>query len=69
MAGEPKKVPARFYRSASGAEPVRDWLQSLSKDDRKEIRDGYRHGRVRLAGGDADVCSDGSGIARGTNAP
>lgn len=37
MSDERKKVPARFYRSASGAEPVRDWLQSLSKDDRKEI--------------------------------
>ena len=37
MADEPKKVPARFYRSTSGAEPVRDWLHGLSKEDRKEI--------------------------------
>jgi phage-related protein len=37
MADELKKVPARFYRSASGAEPVRDWLHGLSKEDRKEI--------------------------------
>lgn len=37
MADELKKVPARFYRSASGAEPVRDWLLGLSKEDRKEI--------------------------------
>jgi phage-related protein len=37
MAGERKKVPARFYRSASGAEPVREWLLELDKTDRKEI--------------------------------
>lgn len=37
MAGEHKKVPARFYRSASGAEPVRDWLLELDKESRKEI--------------------------------
>jgi phage-related protein len=37
MAGEPKKVTARFYRSASGAEPVRDWLLELAKEERKEI--------------------------------
>jgi phage-related protein len=37
MRGDLKKVPARFYRSASGAEPVRDWLHGLEKDDRKEI--------------------------------
>ena len=32
-----KRVPARFYRSASGTEPVRDWLLSLSKSDRARI--------------------------------
>ena len=37
MATERKKVPARFYRSASGAEPVRDWLLELDKESRKEI--------------------------------
>ena len=36
MAGS-KKVPACFYRNASGAEPVRDWLLDLSKGDRKAI--------------------------------
>lgn len=35
--GEPKKVSARFYRSASGAEPVREWLLDLDKEDRKAI--------------------------------
>ena len=32
-----KKVPAVFYRSESGKEPVRDWLLALSKDDRKTV--------------------------------
>jgi phage-related protein len=26
-----------FYRSSSGVEPVRDWLQSLPRDDRRTI--------------------------------
>jgi phage-related protein len=32
-----KKVPARFYETDSGNEPVREWLLSLSKADRKAI--------------------------------
>lgn len=32
-----KRVPARFYRSPSGVEPVRDWLRGLDKQDRKII--------------------------------
>ena len=32
-----KRVTARFYRLASGSEPVRDWLLGLSKEDRKKI--------------------------------
>ena len=31
------KLDARFYKSASGAEPVRDFLFTLTKDDRKLI--------------------------------
>ena len=30
----PKRVPARFYRSAGGTEPVRDWLRGLNREDR-----------------------------------
>lgn len=34
----PKKIQAVFYRTASGAEPVRDWLKDeLSADDRKIV--------------------------------
>jgi phage-related protein len=32
------KLLVKFYRlDASGSEPVRDWLKSLPKDERKEI--------------------------------
>jgi len=37
MADEPKRVPARFWKSRTGAEPVRDWLRSLSREDRRTI--------------------------------
>ena len=33
----PKRLPARFYRSDSGREPVREWLKSLELEDRKAI--------------------------------
>lgn len=32
-----KRLPARFYRSDSGNEPVRDWLLSLTKADRTKV--------------------------------
>jgi phage-related protein len=32
-----KRLPARFYRSDSGREPVREWLKSLDLEDRKVI--------------------------------
>jgi len=31
---ERKRIPARFYRTDSGGEPVREWLKSLDKQDR-----------------------------------
>lgn len=31
------KFRASFFRTTAGAEPVRDWLLSLSRDDRREI--------------------------------
>jgi phage-related protein len=37
MTATPKKLPATFYRSASGTEPVRDWLKNLDKADRLTI--------------------------------
>jgi len=32
-----KKLPAIFYRSASGSEPVREWLKTLDKADRQAV--------------------------------
>jgi len=32
-----KRLPARFYRSDSGREPVREWLKGLTPGDRKII--------------------------------
>lgn len=32
-----KKLPARFYVSETGREPVRDWLKSLEPEDRRLI--------------------------------
>jgi phage-related protein len=32
-----KRLPARFYRSDSGREPVREWLKRLDSEDRKAI--------------------------------
>jgi phage-related protein len=32
-----KRVPAIFFRTRAGGEPVRDWLKDLSTEDRKRI--------------------------------
>ena len=32
-----KRLPARFYRSDSGREPVREWLKRLEAADRKIV--------------------------------
>jgi len=39
---EPKRLPARFYRSDSGREPVREWLKKLDWADRKTIGEDIR---------------------------
>jgi hypothetical protein len=31
------EIPVRFYRSASGREPVLEWLRGLEKEDRQAI--------------------------------
>jgi phage-related protein len=38
MAAKKHKVlPARFYRTAAGAEPVRKWLKALSREDKRIV--------------------------------
>lgn len=34
---ELKKLPAAFYSTASGNEPVREWLKGLSGEDRRTL--------------------------------
>lgn len=35
--GQLPEIPVKFYRSASGREPVREWLRGLDKADRQAI--------------------------------
>ena len=37
MIDRSKKIPAKFYQNYSGKEPVRDWIKSLSAEDRKIV--------------------------------
>ena len=32
-----KRIPAKFYQTESGAEPVRDWLKRLNTEERRLI--------------------------------
>jgi phage-related protein len=41
-----KKLPAAFYRSLSGAEPVRQWLRDLDQIDRHAV--GHDIGRAEF---------------------
>jgi phage-related protein len=42
MAEARKRIPVAFYRASSGREPVREWLQALSDENRKIIGDDLR---------------------------
>jgi phage-related protein len=37
MPQPPKPIPLAFWRSATGREPVREWLKQLGQDDKKVI--------------------------------
>ncbi|HMK24148.1 MAG TPA: type II toxin-antitoxin system RelE/ParE family toxin [Terriglobales bacterium] len=38
MAAKKRKIlPATFYRSATGVEPVRKWLKALSREDKRIV--------------------------------
>jgi phage-related protein len=39
LPADPKRLPAAFFLSARGTEPVRDWLKELSDADRRAL--GY----------------------------
>jgi phage-related protein len=42
-----KRIEAVFFRTSAGNEPVREWLRSLSRDDRKVIGDDIRRVEFR----------------------
>ncbi|WP_439541358.1 type II toxin-antitoxin system RelE/ParE family toxin [Hyphomicrobium sp.] len=33
----PRKIPLRFFRTGTGAEPVKDWIKGLDAADRKAV--------------------------------
>jgi len=37
MNSDLKRLPAHFYRSEGGREPVREWLKGLDREDRKAV--------------------------------
>ncbi len=37
MVENPKRVPAQFYQTEAGKEPVREWLRKLEPLDRKTV--------------------------------
>lgn len=42
MTDEEKRVPLAFFRTAADGEPVREWLQDLSKEERKKLGEGLK---------------------------
>ena len=42
MVDEVKKLPARFYKKASGTEPVREWLKQFPKEDKVSIGEAIK---------------------------
>jgi hypothetical protein len=49
MIRKPKKIEAVFYKTAAGSEPVRDWLMTLSGEDRRRAGFDIATCRIRLA--------------------
>jgi hypothetical protein len=52
---EIKKLPAAFYCTPAGREPVREWLKALDEADRRTVGQDICHRRVRLAGRNAGL--------------
>ena len=59
MAPGMKRLPARFYRSDSGREPVREWLKALDPEDRKVIGEDIKDVEFSWPIGMPLVCSLG----------
>src|SRR6266496_3020728 len=52
-----KPIPLVFWRSATGREPVREWLNELSREDKRTIGRDIAKVQVWVAGGFAVVPS------------
>lgn len=42
MSDAEKRIPLVFFRTDAGAEPVRDWLRTLPKPDRRIVGEGLK---------------------------
>ena len=62
MAQELKRLPAYFYRSDSGREPVREWLQGLAPEDRKILGEDIKYVEFAWPIGMPEVRSLGNGL-------
>ncbi len=54
-----KRLPARFYRSDSGREPVREWFKRLKPEARKVIGEDIKDVEYSWTIGMPWVCSIG----------
>jgi len=60
----PARLPVlriRFFRTAEGREPVREWLKNLPADERKAIGDDIRGRSVPAARIHQEVATDAAG--------
>lgn len=57
-----KTIPVFFYQEESGNEPVREWLQDLSSDDRKIIGRNIREVQIDWPVGSPLVKPLGKGL-------
>jgi hypothetical protein len=37
MSEAPKPIPLAFWQSATGREPVREWLKAIAREDKRAI--------------------------------
>jgi hypothetical protein len=58
----PRPVPAVFFQTETGREPVRDWLKDLPKDERRIIGEDIMTVQFRWPLGMPLVDNLGSGI-------
>ena len=59
---ELKKLPAMFYATAGGNEPVREWLKSLETEDRRTIGQDIATAEFGWPGGMPRCRSMGKGL-------